>query len=325
MARIAISWQAGREQSERWTRYFEGEAVVSDLDLLPPEERLEILADSDVLWSWNPGRELNDAELLGLGRLRLLQLISAGADHVPFAKLPPAVTVASNVGAYSEPIAEHALAMALALAKHLVPNHCRLMAGHFNQAAMNGSLRHATVGIIGLGGIGRATADLMRGLGAVIWAINRSGHTDADVDFIGTLADLERVLKGCDVVVLALALTKATRSLIGARELAWMKEDAILINVARAGLIDEAALYQHLRAHPSFQAGIDAWWVEPFASGQFKLSYPYGDLPNLLGSPHNAPMVSGVMPRATERAAENIRRFLRGEALVGVADRQNYL
>ncbi len=325
MARIAISWQAGREQIERWTRYFDGEALVSDLGPLTAEERLQTLADSDVLWSWNPGRELKDAEFLGLSRLRLLQLISAGADHVPFAKLAPTVTVASNVGAYSEPIAEHAVAMTLALAKHLLPNHRRLMEGHFNQAAMNRSLRQATVGIIGLGGIGRATADLMRGLGAVIWAINQSGHTDAEVDFIGTLADLERVLKGSDVVVLALALTNRTRQLIGARELGWMKDDAILINVARAGLIDEAALYQHLRAHPSFQAGIDAWWVEPFSSGEFKLSHPYGDLPNLLGSPHNAPMVPGIMPQATERAAENIRRFLRGEELSGVADRQDYL
>ncbi len=324
MPRIAISWQAGKEQTERWTRYFEGLATVVDLAQLTPQGRVGALADTEILWSWNPERELSDVEYAHLDRLRLIQLISAGADHLPFAKIAPKVTVASNVGAYSEPIAEHALAMTLALCKNLLPNHRSLMDGQFNQAAQNRSIAGATVGIVGFGGIGQATARLMRQLGGRVMAINRSGKTDQAIEFIGTLDQLQHVLSASDIVVLALALTKVTRGLLGERELAWMKDDAILINVARAALIDERAFYEHLKSHPHFSAGIDAWWVEPFVSGAFQMNFPYATLPNLLGSPHNSPMVAGVIGRATELAAANIRGFLTGETVRGILRREEY-
>lgn len=324
MPQVAISWHAGKDETERWVRYFDGQATVVDIAGLGASERAAALAGTDILWGWNPERELRKDEYRLLGQLKLIQLISAGADHLPFAKIAQQVTVASNVGAYSEPIAEHALAMALALCKQLLPNHRRLMEGQFNQAALNRSIAGATVGIIGFGGIGQATARLMKLLGGRVWAINTSGRTDQEVDFIGTLDHLEQVLRASDIIVLSLALTKATRRLVDARELAWMKDDAILINVARADLIDEAAFYQHLKTHPRFAAGIDAWWVEPFSSGQFKMAFPYGELPNLLGSPHNSPMVPGVMGHAIELAAENIARFCRGEPVRGMVHRQEY-
>lgn len=110
--------------------------------------------------------------------------------------------------------------MALALAKRLLPNHAALGRGEFDQKTLNRAIRGSLVGVLGFGGIGQATAKLFRALGARVHAVNRSGRTEAPVDWIGTLDDLDSVLAAADVVVVSLPLTRATRGLIGRRELA---------------------------------------------------------------------------------------------------------
>jgi phosphoglycerate dehydrogenase-like enzyme len=104
-----------------------------------------------------------------------------------------------------------------------------------------------------------------------------------------------------------------------------MKPDAILVNVARGELLDEEALYAHVKSHPNFLLGIDAWWTEPFLQGQFRMEYPFLELPNVLGSPHNSGVVPGVLMGATRQAAGNVQRFLKGEQVVGIARREDYL
>jgi phosphoglycerate dehydrogenase-like enzyme len=291
---------------------------------LPEQERSRTLRAADVLFVWNWQRELRPAERESLGA-RFVQLLSAGADHLPFDQLPPGAVIASNAGAYAEPMAEHALAMALALLKRLPQHHAELAAGVWNQSAVNLPVRGAVCGILGFGGIGKATGRLLRALGARIHAVNTSGRTDEPVEFVGTLDDLDAVLGAADVLVIALPLTRRTRGLLGARELRLLKPTAILVNVARGAIVDQAALYEHLRTHPESSAGIDAWWVEPFAGGEFRVEHPFFDLPNLLGSPHNSALVPGVMDEATARAAANIVRFLRGDAVTGVVRAEDYV
>jgi phosphoglycerate dehydrogenase-like enzyme len=103
-----------------------------------------------------------------------------------------------------------------------------------------------------------------------------------------------------------------------------MKKDAILINVARGAIIDEAALYEHLKEHPDFKAGIDAWWTEPFTHGTFTTNYPFFSLPNLLGSPHNSAIARGINEEGARRAVENIQRFWNKGAVRGVVRRDDY-
>jgi len=244
---------------------------------------------------------------------------------MPFADLPPHILVASNPGAYATPMAEHVLAMTLALAKRLLVENQKLRNGEFDQFTPNRLLAGMTAGILGFGGIGRATARLMRAFGMRIYAINSSGTSPEPTDYLGTLRDLEHVLRESDVVVISLPLTKATRGLIGKEQLAWMKPDAILVNVARGAIIDEEALYSHVKSQPNFLVGIDAWWTEPFLHGTFRMEYPFLDLPNVLGSPHNSAVVPHVLVDAARQAAENVKRFLKGEKVTGIARREDYL
>src|SRR5215469_14787627 len=286
--------------------------------------RSAMLGAAEAVITWFPGRELSPGDVGDLSQARLSQLVSAGADGVDFAALPRQARVAANVGAYADPMAEHVLAMALALAKRLPRNQARMAEGIFDQAETL-RVRGRTIGILGYGGIGRACARLFRPLGTRIYAINTSGRADELADRAGALADLHDMLSTADIVVITLPLTRATRGLIGARELGLMKPDAILVNVARGAIVDEDALYEHLRDNPEFCAGIDTWWHEPGPHSGFYTDYPFLSLPNVIGSPHNSGIVAGVLQTAARMAAENVRRYLHGEPLTGLVRREDYV
>jgi phosphoglycerate dehydrogenase-like enzyme len=321
---VAVSYPVDDEFARINTGVLGGLAEVAFLHGRPEEEFRKILRQADVLIGWHLSEELPAGILQNSARLRFVQLLSAGADSVDFAAIPERLMLAGNVGAYAEPIAEYVMAMALALARRLPQRHADLARGEFKMWERVLTLDGAVCAILGFGGIGRATARLMRAFGAHIYAVNSSGRTSAPVEFIGTLADLDQVLAVADVLVIALPLINATRGLIGARELGLMKPAAILVNVGRAAIVDERALYEHLRDQPQFCAGIDTWWHEPGPGSGFSTRYPFFDLPNLIGSPHNSGVTDGALQVGAGKAAENVRRFLRGEAVTGVARREDY-
>ena len=95
--------------------------------------------------------------------------------------------------------------------------------------------------------------------------------------------------------------------------------------MARGAIIDQRALYEHLSTHPQFSAGIDTWWDEPTGDAPFRTGYPFFDLPNVIGSPHNSSIVPGTMHSAARLAAGNVRRYLRGEHVTGVVRRADYV
>ena len=274
---------------------------------------LNLLKDADVLLAWNPSRELRSLRINSLTNIKFVQLLSAGYDHIDFNMFPEGCKIASNNGAYAEPMAEHILAMVLTLAKKLFLNHKKLSEGEFNQQEVNISLKDSIVGILGYGGIGKAAAKLLRPFGSKIYALNSSGKTNEPVDFIGTLNDLRFILQNSDIVIISLPLIDETKNLIGKKELELMKPNAILVNVARGQIINESDLYEHLKTHPEFYAGIDAWWVEPFTEGEFKLNFPFFELPNILGSPHNSAIVPGSLAEGLKHAVENINLYIKNK------------
>jgi phosphoglycerate dehydrogenase-like enzyme len=299
-------------------------ASVAFLRRFPKGERMGVLEGAEALISWNLRRELPPGALRQARGLRFIQLLSAGADTVDFATVPEYAVLASNVGAYAAPMAEHVMALTLGLAKRLTQQDAALASGRFDQGALSRTLNGAVCAILGFGGVGKATGRLMRAFGASIYAVNSTGRTSEPVEFVGTLADLDHVLAAADVLVIALPLNAASRGLLGPREFGLMKPDAMLVNVARGAIVDERALYEHLQTHPQFSAAIDAWWDEPSRGKEFRANYPFFELPNLIGSPHNSGMVPGILQFAARRGAQNVRRWLNGEPVTGVVRREDY-
>jgi phosphoglycerate dehydrogenase-like enzyme len=275
--------------------------------------RRDILSRAEVLLAKNTGKELRPEELPLLGHVRLIQFLAAGVDHIALNDLPANVPIGQNAGAWADPIAEHALAMALAAAKRLLIEHQNLSRSEFNQFTANKMLRGRICGIFGFGGIGAATARLMRCVGMRVHAINRRRATGEKVDWIGTPDRLEELLAAADVFIISAPLTPATERLIAKRQLSVMKEDAILVNLARGEIIDEDALYEHLQTRPQFAACIEAWWIEPLRHGEFRMNRPFLQLPNVIGSPHNSTSVANAYDVALRHALANCRRALTGE------------
>jgi phosphoglycerate dehydrogenase-like enzyme len=267
--------------------------------------------------------------------LRWMQLHSAGADHLlDHPILNSDVTITTASGIHATPIAEYVFASILAF-RWRVPHmtHCQRKgewpSGRW-ELYSRPELRGSTLGIVGYGSIGREVGRLGKAFGMKVLALRRSagradeGYTPQDTgDPQGTVPDrfytpgaLHEMLAQCDYVVIALPMTPATEHFIGAAELGAMKPTAYLVNIARGAIVDEKALIQALQEGQIGGAGLDVFEQEPLPSG-----HPLWDLENVLISPH----VAGFSPRYDERAAalfgQNMARYLAGEPLLNVVDK----
>lgn len=325
MLRVLVSHHLEDRYREIIIEVLGGRGRLLFLQDLHENRREAAVEGAEIIMAWNPAKEFLPDEFSSMRRLSLLQLITAGAEHIPFRSVPEQAQIACNPGAFAAAMAEHILGMLLSLAKRLCPNNAGLARGDFDQTTRSRIIRGLSCGVLGFGGIGQAAAALLRAVGLKILAVNTSGKTTEPVEFAGTLDDLEYVLENSDVLLVSLPLTLRTRGLIGKRELARMKPDAIIINVARGAIIDEEALYDHLVQNSDFCAAIDTWWIEPSMGGVFMVNFPFFKLPNFLGSPHNSAIAPGVMSEAMRAAAENVVRFIEGGTIRGEINRKDYI
>ncbi len=172
-----VTFDVGRMGREVVSDVIGDTADIIFLDEINDADRADALRRADVLFVRNTATDFNADEKAFIGGVRLLQFYTAGVDFIPLQDLPAELPIASNGGAFAEPMAEHALALALAAAKRLPIEQRHLARGEFNQFTPNRMLSGRVCGIFGFGGIGTATARLMRAIGMTIHAINRRGHS----------------------------------------------------------------------------------------------------------------------------------------------------
>ncbi|MCS7244950.1 MAG: 2-hydroxyacid dehydrogenase [candidate division WOR-3 bacterium] len=268
------------------------------------------LRDIDAIVCAYPNKELNRKDIEEMKKLKYVFCIFAGIDHIPKSLFSLDIKIIGNSGGYSIAVAEHVFGMILSLAKNLCINNEKLKKGIFDQSIKNILLFNKICGIIGFGGIGKEVAKIARAFGMKVYVINSSGKTDEIVDYIGTLSNLDFVLQNSDVIVLSIPLTERTKNLISRRELEIMKENAILINVARGHIIDQKALYEHMKTHPNFKVGLDVWWNEPLTTGKFELEYNFFEFENFIGSPHNSPLVPEIFQMRTKNMVDIIKKTI---------------
>lgn len=225
----------------------------------------------------------------------------------------PDVAVTTIGGLFAPWVAEHVFALLLALWRQL-DGFAEAQRRHewAGRGVEVRALRDATIAIVGLGNIGRAVARAAKAFGMrVLGTRRRTDEVPEYVDRMYPIAALPALLAEADAVVLAVAGTADTVQLIGAAELAAMRPHAVLINVARGTVVDEAALVDALAQHRIAGAGLDVFVEEPLPA-----DHPLWRLPNVLITPHIAVNVPSKLRYCVEHFAENLRRYCAGEDLV---------
>ncbi|HEU5283541.1 MAG TPA: NAD(P)-dependent oxidoreductase [Burkholderiales bacterium] len=248
----------------------------------------------------------SDAVLASCPRLELISIWGTGTDNVDLESAQRrGITVCNTAGVNANAVAEHAIALMLALARRIPKLDREMRTGAWPREMLT-QLFGKTLGVFGIGTIGTRVVGLGRALGMDVLAWSARGEDGRVAAAGGQAASKDEILRAADVVTLHLRLAAETRGFLGQRELALMKPSAILINTGRGALVDRAALLEALEAG-RICAGLDVFHDEPLAVGD-----PILALPNIVLSPHNAGQTPEVVRDGLMRAVENIENFLRG-------------
>ncbi len=292
---------------------------------LGSEELSALLPRVDILLTWGRRRDFRGIDLGAMASLEMVQAMVAGVETLPYADIPPKAIICSGTGALTRSVVEHAWALLLSSAKHMVDHTGAMRAGKFPQSRSSKLLHSGTLVVVGLGDIGGGVAALGEALGMRVVGVRRSPGGHPHCDRVVPPGQLLQVLPGADAVVLTVPLTSATRGMVGAAELGAMKADAVLVNVGRGKLIQEEALYEHLRGHPDFTAALDVWWDYPEGEEGYAFTRPFHQLPNVVMTPHVGGSIPGFREIMARHAIDNVARYLKGSKPRGIVRREDYL
>jgi phosphoglycerate dehydrogenase-like enzyme len=253
----------------------------------------------------------------------LLHVPGAGLDGIDFDCLSPHTTVC-NVFEHEIPIAEFVMAQMLEWEIRATAMRSGFTAQNWSTAYRNrvphGELHGKTLGIVGFGRIGQAIAVRARAFGMHVVAIATRVDSRGVADRTLPPALLGEMLAEADYVALACPLNETTRGLIGKRELELMKRDGVLINVSRAEIVDEAALFEALQAKAIGGAVLDVWYRYPAGADDTVApsAFPFDTLENAVCTPHSSAWTTALPYRRYARIADNIERLRRGDPLTNV-------
>jgi phosphoglycerate dehydrogenase-like enzyme len=261
-------------------------------------------------------------------RMRLLQVPGAGLDQIDLAAVPPRAFVCNAYG-HDVAGAEYALLGMLAWCHDLLPAHESFKAGSWRMsgralAPLHEELAGKTVGVLGLGPIGRKTAELAKCLGTRVLACNRTQYAGLpSIEAQYPLDALHEFLGQCDFTVVSIALQPATAGLIDEAAFAAMRPNAVIVNVARGAVIDEDALYRALKERRIAGAVIDAWYHYPTPDDLTirPSRHPFHELPNVIMTPHSSIWTRGMIERRWSEIAANIDALAQGRPLANIVRR----
>ena len=301
---------------------------------LPPELRVEILANPQQLM--RSPEATADADILVTNiwraeyppapKVRFVQSVATGIELINLGALPSGAAICNAFG-HETAIAEYVL-MTMLVWSHRF----REIEGDFRTRSSwrpswvqsgppHGEILGHTVGIVGLGRVGREVARRAVAFGCRVLAANRSERpAESGVERVYPLTELDDMLPACDFVILCTALGPETDGLIDARRLALMKPSAFLVNIARGQIVDEDAVYAALRDHRIGGAALDVWWQYPDAADPERRPsrHPFHELPNVIMTPHCSGWTGGMVARRWAEVVGNINRFVRGEPLINI-------
>jgi phosphoglycerate dehydrogenase-like enzyme len=281
------------------------------------------IADVEILF----GISIRPEQFMAARKLRWIHSQAAAVHQLMFPELVNSDVIITNARDVHGPVvAEQVIGMMFALAKR-IPAAVRFQQKHvWGQDAMSsGRLRTrelagATVGLVGLGSIGRKVAQHASSLGMRVIAVREHPEKEKPqyVEEVLPTSRLHDLLEQSDYVVLSAPVTSETTGMIGSRQLAAMKPHAFLLNVGRGPLINEAALIDVLRQHKIGGAALDVFDQEPLPPDS-----PLWDLEDLLVTPHTAGISEKMWERHYALLSDNLRRYLSGRPLLGLVDKHS--
>lgn len=270
-----------------------------------------------------------DGRLPSVPTLRLVQVPGVGCDEIDASVLPANVTLC-NVHGHGDAVAEFAILGMLQWCHRFFEADASFRAGSWErssrlQASPHRELSGSVVGIIGYGLIGRGIAEHLRGFNVTTLVCNRSKPaSDALHSRHYPLSDIGAMAAECDFLVVSIPLTEATTNLVDKEVLAAMKPEAVLVNVARGQVINEAAFFDALRSNDIGGAIIDVWYNYP-SSAEDHLAkpsnYDFTSLPNVYMTPHISGWTEGTVERRWNTIAENLTRLSKGQPLLNIVQR----
>ncbi len=308
----APEWLAPRLQQEFPRHKF---VQLESLDRL-----IEEIANAEVLVAW----QIRPEQFSAAGKLKWIHATTAAVHQLMFPELvASAVRLTNSSDIHGPVVAEHAIAIVLALAKGLPAAARYQQARHWGQQDIWRSMRPreiagATLGVIGLGAIGRATVRLARALGMRVIAMREHPERGSEgADRVLGPAQLKELLSESEYVLLCAPLTATTQALFDDTTFSKMRRDACLINVSRGALVDESALLRALETTSIRAVALDVFQTEPLPSES-----PLWGVENLFITPHTAALTDKLWERHYQRLVENLHRYCGGEPLLGQVNKQ---
>ncbi|MDR3588794.1 MAG: hydroxyacid dehydrogenase [Negativicutes bacterium] len=306
---------------EAGMKVLEGKASVAVTNTGSPQEMLPELLDADGLIIRIGS--IDRATMTAARRLKVIGRPGVGVDDVDVAAATElGIPVVIAPGANTRSVAEHALGLIFAAAKDLLNSDAKTRRGDFGvrNSYKAFELLGKTMGLVGCGNIGRELAGLCRAVGMAVVVYDPFVTREIiEGQGYGYEQELEQLLRRADVISLHIPLTDKTRNLIGEQEIRLMKKNAVLINCARGGVVDEQALAEALKQGLLHSAGLDV-----FASEPVKADNPWAELDNVIITPHMAGLTQEAAAGVATMAAEGVLAVLRGEKWPHVANKEVY-